>query len=178
MTDLERVRNLIGDQHKSDVVRLVGDGTSVLWQLVRKRLKTDSVTYSGDTVIAVDEVNYNTGLVTLASAPDDGELFSISCEYSAFRDEELEDYLASGSVKSVALECIQVLMADAARRYDYSTGIEEFNPSQVFEHLKDLKKALQESDVSLASSGGAVVKTRTSQYGNLNKLYESPWQTG
>src|SRR5690606_8647461 len=146
---LERLRNLIGDLHKSDVVRLIGDGTSTVWQLPRKRLKTDSVTLSGTGAITVSSVNYDTGLVTLSGAVPDETKFSIAFEFSAFRDEELEDYLSSGSIKSAALECIQVLMADAARRYDYSTGIEEFNPSQVFENLEKLKKSLRDDDLDL-----------------------------
>src|SRR5687767_14834676 len=105
MTNLERLRNLIGDSHKADLVRFFGDGTTESWLLPRKRIKTDSVVLGNTGGPTIDSVNYTTGLLTLTGAVADGTKFTVTLEYSAFTDEELESYLSSGSVKSAALEC-------------------------------------------------------------------------
>lgn len=172
MTDLELLRDKIGDGIKSNLLRFIGDGNSTEWKLSHKRIKTDSVILSGNTGgVTVSSVDYNTGLVTLSGAINKDNLFSLSYKYSGFRDEELQDYLDKyGSVKNAAVECITVLMADAARRYDYSTGVEQFNPSQVFDNLKSLLETLQDVQSNIQSKGGAAVKSRTSDYGRLKHI--------
>lgn len=176
MDNITRVRNLIGDQHKSDVITLVGDGNAKIYQLPRKKLKTDSVAVTSG---AISTVNHDTGLLTLVDPVDDFEKFQVQFIYSAFRDEEISEYLtANHSVRKAAIELIQILMADAARRYDYSTGLEQFRPSQIFEQLRKLLETLQSQNNDLGFSGGAKLENRTTDYGRLNNLYDDNEPTG
>lgn len=173
MTDLERLRNLIGDNYKTSVLRLISDGVSTIWDLGKTRVKEDSVTLSGDVGgVTISSVDYDEGLVTLSAAITEDAKFTFSFTFSAFSDSELEYYLSIGNVKSAALECINILMADAARRYSYSTGVEQFNASDLFKHLKELKESIKKDDIGLSSTGGASIKNRTTEYGTLDTLWK------
>jgi hypothetical protein len=169
METITRIRNLIGDSHKSDVVTFVSDGSSLVYQLPRTRIKTGSVVSTHGDISTVD---INTGLVTFADPIEEFQSFQISFSYSSFTNEEIAEYIGiHHTVNNTSIELLQILLADSARRYDYSTGLENFKPSQVFEHIKDLITMIKSQGSGLSSYGGAVQQERTSEYGILTNLY-------
>lgn len=170
MTNTEKIRDLIGDKIKSSEVTLIGDGVKTIFQMPKTNLITDSVTVSAG---SISDVDYSTGMVTLSTAVADGVGVQFTFKYAGFRDEEITEYLSEYStIKKTAIALIDILLADSARRYDYSTGLEEYKPSQVFEQLSKLRDKVKESDNDLGASGGAKMLDRTSNYGDLDNSYE------
>lgn len=176
LTDFQKVRNLIGDNYKTDVLTITSDGSSLVYELPRGAVKQNSVSISPNT-LTIDNVDYESSLVTLNSAANNGDIFNISYQYSAFSDAEVNSYLSDNGndIRLAAIDLVTILMADTAKRYDYSTGIESFSPSQIFQNLKELKNSLQEtsSDTSSLTGKSTAKKVpRTTKYGNLKNLYE------
>jgi hypothetical protein len=160
MTDLEEIRNTIGDLFKTDVMSIIGITGSTVYALRRSKIKEDSVVVTGATLASVD---YDNATITLTTAVDD--VFQVTYQFSAFSDDELTAFIVKyGTVKNVALKCIEFLLADAARRYDYSTGLENVQPSQIFDHLKELRTIILEGNSSAMASGGAVFADRITEY--------------
>ena len=168
MTDLLKLRNKIGDSLRIGLDNLVGDGTTTTFKLNHHRLITGSVylinALGVRTLVDDANINYEDGVITITPAIGANVMNTVEYKYGAFRDEELQTLIDELGLKGAALEAISWLMADAARRYDYSTGIESFSPSQVFDHLKQLKKDIEESSALLQGSGGARLEERISDY--------------
>ncbi len=144
MTDLEKLRLLIGDQIYQQIDNAVGNGVTVLFQLKFQNIQNASVKVNG-TLTTAYTLEAKSGFIRFTAAPTDGHAIIIEYEYSAFTDTELTDILNDcGSVKSAALFCIDCLMADAARRFSYTRGASTMNVNEVFEQLKELKKTISE----------------------------------
>ena len=68
-------------------------------------------------------------------------------EHAGFTDDEINYYYGkmNNNVLKTALRLVEILLASAAKRFDYKAGIKDIKASQVFEHLKDLKASLEET---------------------------------
>lgn len=67
--------------------------------------------------------------------------------HAGFTDAEITYYYdkSNNNMLKTALRLVEILLASAAKRFDYKAGIKDIKASQVFDHLKDLKASLQES---------------------------------
>lgn len=167
-TELELLRKMISDPLRRSYDSQEGDGSTVIYKLTHGNISDDSYTVYVNSV-EVDEttdyeIDQDEGVVTFVTPPPDGQDVEIKYQYAAFSDTELTNFLAlDGSVQKSALRCLDILLWDSARRFDYISGQTEFKPSQVFDHLKDLRGII-EGKVNNEDYGGAAIVKRTNRY--------------
>ena len=157
-TDIDKVRSHIGDTSKDTVEQLVGDGTTVLYQLQYKNIWNVSVKVNGSDVTP-EQVYAGSGQVVLPSAPAADAKVLISYSYAGFTDAVIGSLVDEAGVEGATILALQDLLASAARRSDYSQGQTKVNASQVFAHLKDLLSMWLPGG-SLSSQGGVSVGNR------------------
>jgi len=182
MTSLEIVRNAIGDIKKYGDDRFKGNGARKVYKLSHKHIDSASLqVYKDDVIVA--PANYvlsaDYGILTFNTAPANDSSVWVLYNFSAFTDTEVNAFISQYGVKIGAVKLIEALLADAARRFDYSTGLESMSPSQIFEHLKDLREIVLGSDDDLSSSGGVKVVDRVSGYSidDNNPNYDEPYDS-
>lgn len=170
-TNLQLLRKMIADPYKSGFDEVVADGESQDFQLSHHPVKTSSYQVLLDGNLQTESTDYTldleTGLLNMVALPTAELELDVKYEYSVFSDTELTEFLElDGTVDKAAVRCIDILLADSARRFDYSAGLTDMKPSQIFEHLKDLKAMY-----SAKTSVNAGVTTRGSKYyaGNTDK---------
>lgn len=167
MTELEQIRQNLGDSYVYAEDKQTGDGESKIYELNHKHVKDGSQTVYKDNT-EIDEgtdytIDNDAGVISLSEVLETTEELRVVYQFSAFTDTELSFFLESaGTVDGATMKAIRVLMVDAARRFDYTTGKTEMKASQVFEHLKDLLKIYQ--DAVNRQSGGVKKVRRTSDY--------------
>lgn len=167
-TDLEVIRLNLADPYQLAFDENAGDGSTVKFRLSHKKVRDDSL------VIAVDDLSTTDytfddglGIVTFDNPPESDTTISMEYEYSAFSDEELEEFLdVEGSIDGAVLRCIEILLVDSARRFDYSAGRSELKPSQVFSNLKELREIYKEKVKEGDDYGGVRLGER------VHTLYE------
>lgn len=171
LSDLELLRLTLADEHKQSTDSEVGDDNTTSYNLSHNKIKTDSYQVLVNDVLQTEgesddyTINLNTGVVTFNTAPESGAEIVVNYEFSAFRDEELTEFLAlDGSVQNAAIRCIKILMADAARRFDYTAGQTDIKASQVFANLKELLKTIQESGIGGNIGQTVAFKDRDNRY--------------
>lgn len=66
-------------------------------------------------------------------------------DHAGFTDAELDYFLGElgDSTNKASLACIDILLASAAKRFDYKAGMKDLKASQVFDHLKELKEVFE-----------------------------------
>ena len=149
-TNLKLLRKELADPFKYAFERQTGDGETVAFKLSHGNVQDGTYKVFVDNDLKTETTDYTIdkerGLVTFKTAPLEKEEIEVEYYFAAFSDEELEEFLAleSDNVVRAALRGVNLLIADASRRFDYASGQTEMKPSQVFEHLKDLRKIFQE----------------------------------
>lgn len=146
--DISLVRMKLGDSLKIGLDRDTGDGTVKVFVLTHKNIQDYIVTVGG--VEKTETIDYIAsvadGSIKFNTAPSNAAEIVVEYKYAAFTDDEISTLIDTyGSVNSAVIEAIKVLMADAARRFDYTQGDTDMKPSQVFTHLKDLLSIYQKS---------------------------------
>lgn len=169
MTELEQLRKIIADESKNAIDSELGDGDTVMFKLSHNKIKTGSYTVEVDDDLQVETTDFtidlDEGLVIFTTAPADQSNITIKYQYSAFREEELEDFLElEGSLNNAAIRCIKTLLMDSARRFDYSAGQTDIKASQVFANLEKLLKIFQESGVGGNVGQTVAFKDRDNRY--------------
>lgn len=142
-TDLEKIRKKLADPYKNGNDSMTVDEETTLYQLSHHPIREGSVVVTVENVEKALEtdysINYDTGLLTFVEAPTDEQLIEVVYEYSVFSDDELQEFLDEyGTVDKVILECLEILLVDAARRFDYAAGLTDVKASQVFDHIEKL----------------------------------------
>lgn len=166
-TDLQILRKRLADNYKYGYDEQVGDGEATVYKLTHGNVRTDSLeVFVADEEQAVDvdyTLDVELGLVEFVSAPDESDEIKFVYYYAAFSDEELTEFLSSeGSVDRALLLCIEILMADSAKQFDYSSGQANLKPNQVFYKLDRLRSQVLKT---LSRKGGDVtVSERTNRH--------------
>lgn len=171
-TNLELLRLELADPIKQGFDKQFGDGETVVYKLAHSNIIEGSLQLSVDDAEVADEdyeIDLRTGVITFDTAPANDKEIEAKYQFTAFSDEELNNFLAldGNSIPSVMVRCIDILLIDAAKRFDYSSGQTEMKASQVFQNLKDLREVFAGKVSSSQSSGGAIKASRT------HKAYQS-----
>ena len=153
--EIEQVRRRIGDSVKGNTEMQVGDGSTVLFGLAFKNVANVVIRIA---TIEVQEtaytVNKKSGQIVFNEAPAENESIQFDYTYSAYTDEEISNMISVYGVQGSVVECLNELLVDSARFYDYSQGQTTDKRSQIFEHLKTL---LAKAEADAGISGGEVV---------------------
>lgn len=155
MTDLELIRLKLADNFKFAFDSQETDGDTTIFKLAHGNVKEDTFSLSLDdeeVASSAYTMDYDRGIVTFNSPPASGKILEASYDYTVFSDTEIDNLLDKyGSVDLVMVELIDILIADAARRFDYASGQTEMKPRQVFLNLLEMRKIY-------SSKGGAAAK--------------------
>lgn len=147
-SNLELLRKEIADSFKYAFDTQVGDGETSTFKLSHGNVKDYVVYINGDE--KTEETDYTIdkerGILTFTDIPIDGAEIEVKYYYSAFSDEELTEFLTleNNNVIRAALRCIDILLVDSSRCFDYASGQTEMKPSQVFNQLKEVRKIFRQ----------------------------------
>lgn len=154
MTITEEIRNIIDDHVQVGISSETSVGGLQVFQLNARNFWNLVIKNSAGAVIS------QTGMTLY---PQSGQVkgtiaagtITFEYDHSGFSDDEIAEYYAKNgnSVNKTALNLVEILLASAAKRFDYKAGIKDIKASQVFDHLKDLRAQLQEAVE--AEDGGA-----------------------
>lgn len=167
MTPLEQIRANIDDYPQVGFTVEASDGNMRVYQLNSRNFWDLTVTQLvGEDDEAVVEAEDYTTFPQSGQIKGEFEEGDVQFEYThaGFTDAELTHYLSvnGDSVAKASLACVKILLASAAKRFDYKAGIKDIKASQVFDHLTELHKTLTEQ-VELEDTGaieGGVIVTR------------------
>lgn len=148
-SDITLIRMKIGDYLKPAIDKDTGDGVIRDFVLTHKHIQDFIVEVDGSvktetTDYAMDTVN---GIITFVTPPALSK--SVMCQYkfAGFTDTDFTTLLTTyTTVNYTVIEAIKMLLADAARRFDYVHGESQMNPSQVFDHLQKLLEIYKTSN--------------------------------
>jgi hypothetical protein len=105
-----------------------GDGSATVMKLAHSPVmdSTAIIRVAGVQITAPTyfTLDYSTGKLTFASAPDDGDPVVASYDFAAFTDSELQQYLdnAGGNLALAACETLLSLVADRDRLITWARG--------------------------------------------------------
>lgn len=153
MTNIEEIRNIIDDHIRIGYSSEVSTGQLQVYQLNARNFWNLVIRDTNDAIIA------QTGLTLY---PQSGQIKGtipagdITFEYdqAGFTDAEIAAYYAKNdnSITRTALALVEMLIASAAKRFDYKAGIKDIKASQVFSQLRELRTQLQEATEAEAGS--------------------------
>lgn len=147
--DINLIRMKLGDYLKPAIDRDAGDGIVKQFVLTHKHIQDYEVEVDGTLKTETTDytIDANNGIVTFVIAPASSKEVKVSYNYAGFNDTDLTTLLNTYvTVNSATQEAIKMLMADAARRFDYVHGQTQMNHSQVFEHLEKLLEVYRTSN--------------------------------
>lgn len=143
---LKEIRDLIDDHKQIGYNNEISTGELQVYQLSARNFWDLVVKDKDGTVLD------NT---TMQLFPQSGQIKAtiiagdVSFEYihAGFTDEEIAYYYnkCSQNINKTALRLVELLLASAAKRFDYKAGIKDIKASQVFDHLKELRVQLMET---------------------------------
>ena len=152
LTDIERVRSLIGDMAKSavqeDVAR--GDGATTIFQLDMFPVRTGTLSIIVTGVVkisATSSVLLGTFDLT-GSAPSAGDQVLATYQYNALSDDEVQNCLdlASGAGTILAASyAARALAGNYARFFAYTQGDKSVNKDRLADKLIALAESLEEA---------------------------------
>jgi len=177
-TNLQLLRKELADPYKSAFDQNTGDGETTIFKLSHGNVKSGSYEVSVADALQTETTHYTIdleeGIVTFLTAPADTLEVEVEYQFSAFSDTELTEFLTlEGSVNGALLKCIDILLMDSARRFDYSVGRADLKPSQVFDNLLKLRDVIEKKIKSEASGGGVILANRTSRFYEGTETTES-----
>lgn len=171
MTYLEKIRLFLADPIRDGFDTQVGDANSTQYKLSHSSLKTSSVVVLvNNSTVVPSNIDYGQGMIFLSSAPALNIPIQITYKYSVFRDEEITSIYddVSQSFDATMLALIEILLIDAAKRFDYEHANSKMKPSQVFKNLKDMHDLYKEkvADANLDGVVGLASRIDTRYYSN------------
>lgn len=163
MTDLELIRLKLADNFKFAFDSQETDGETTIFKLSHGNIDEDTFELSLDDSnvdTSLYTVDYDRGIIVFDSPPDTGKILEATYDYTIFSDSEINSLLSMYTdVNVVMVELIDILLADSARRFDYTSGQTEMKPKQVFDNLKQLR------DIYSRKGGiSAKIANRTNNY--------------
>jgi hypothetical protein len=167
MTSLQQIRNNIDDHVQIGFANEQGVGTHQVLQLNARNIWDIIVKDSNEEVVSADDYEIFPMSGQLSGTFPEGDL-TIEYKHAAFTDEELEFYLEkNGSVNAACLNCIEILLSSAAKRFDYKAGIKDIKASQVFDNLKELRETYANKIVeeeNLSANAGIFITRKHPAY--------------
>lgn len=156
VTEIEQVRRKIGDSQKSNTEMLNCDGVTTLFDAKYKNLDQVKVFLDGKELIQNKDytVNEKSGQISFSRAPKAGSALELTYLYSGYLNADIEALVDKYGIQGAVVECLDELLVDSARFYDYSQGQTTDKRSQIFDHLKEL---LVKAKADAGTSGGEVV---------------------
>jgi len=143
---LKEIRDTIDDHIQVGFSVEVSTGESQVFQLNARNFWDLVVKDKDENVIALN---------TLTLYPTSGQVKGtipagdVTFEYvhAGFTDAEITYYYGKcgNSTTRTSLRLVELLLASAAKRFDYKAGIKDIKASQVFDHLKELRATLLET---------------------------------
>jgi hypothetical protein len=180
MITVENLRKKVVDPTYDKIENFLGDGTTKIFEL-GKSPSFDEIIKDNNTVVpsANYTLNEDTGYIVFNTAPITAHVIIVQYKYAAFTDDELTDIIADhtkstdiATLYASAIECIERLMFDSARRFRYQEGQTEMNPEKVFDNLKQMLDKFKELLIESENSGsGARVMNR------IHPAYEDEEET-
>ena len=153
-SEIEQVRRRIGDSLKSNTEIITADG-GVMFAMQYKNI--DDVVILVDNSKLTDKdytINQKSGQIVFLTAPTSGSVINITYSYSGYLKADIEALIANYGVDGAVIECLNELLVDSARFYDYSQGQTTDRRSQIFDHLRTL---LDKAERDAGIKGGEVV---------------------
>jgi hypothetical protein len=163
LTDLEKVRSLIGDMHKAAVRERVAksDGLTTEFQLDMFPVRTGTVTiYNTGVAVSALAITYLLGTFTLTAAASASNLILASYQYNALSDDEIQNAidLASGGGNLLAgAIAARSLAANFARYFSYTQGDKSVDKDKISKKLLDLAESLENAHDKNIQAGGMTV---------------------
>lgn len=167
LTDLQRVRSLIGDMNKVSINELVakGNGSTVDFQLDMYPVRTGSLVFlvTGNSKTGSATVNHAVGMVSLtASAPPAGDQVVATYLYNSLSDDEIQSIidtisgtLGDNLLLAASLGCYAIA-ANNAKFFAYTQGEKSVDKNQQSKKLLDLAdsymKAFQASITTVGTN--------------------------
>lgn len=143
---MKEIRDLVDDHKQVGFNNEISSGERQVYQLSARNFWDLVVKDKDGTVLDP---------ATMELFPTSGQLIAtiiagdVSFEYvhAGFTDAEIEYYYSkcNNNVNRTALRLVELLLASAAKRFDYKAGIKDIKASQVFDHLKELRLQLIET---------------------------------
>lgn len=161
-TEIKAVRRKIGDSVKSERENVTGTGRNRIVKLQNNNVFAVFVTID-DVETTGFTVHDTAGRIVFAVPPAEGSSVIIDYLYAAYTDAELQSLIDDYGVNGAAIACLEELLVDTARFYDFTQGETTEKRSQVFENLNKVLTQLKASvdtnpDGSNVSSGVVIGK--------------------
>lgn len=152
MDNLQLVRINIDDHVQIGVTTEISLGKNQVFQMNNHNIWSLVITDSDGEVIPPKDDEDNDNYIIFPQAGQvegefpEGEI-TFRYQFAGFTDVEIQHYLdANGdSVNKATLACLKILLASAAKRFDYKAGLKDIKASQIYNHLKDLKETFEEA---------------------------------
>lgn len=127
LTDLQQLRLRAADPERTFFEEFVGDGATLIFDLTHYPVVAASEQVRVAGTLQTDPTNYGlvdaTGRITFVAAPANAARITVQGRSVIWSDDELNDILdRRGSPRDAVLECLQILMFDAARRGKWGTN--------------------------------------------------------
>ncbi len=166
LSDLDYIRLVLTLPRHVIFDEVVGQGNDTA-----TKFKTRLCPLLNDTVIlrvagvVVDPTDYTvdeeTGLLTLTTAPTDGDQVDVDYSWSVFSDDQIDGLLDrySNSVVAVLKDLITALLSNTDLFIKYTLGMESVDRSAALDALKAIKESVDGK--SAAAAAQAVIWTQT-----------------
>ncbi|MCX6646200.1 MAG: DUF2460 domain-containing protein [bacterium] len=124
----------------------VGDGSTTAWKLRLVPVMEGTVTvYAAGEELTEDEdysLDYETGVITFETAPDEGDSIAADYSFAAFSDDDLQGFLdeAGGNLALAAGNALMSLLADRTRMVSWSKGEGKIDYGQLRKDISDTAK--------------------------------------
>lgn len=170
-TNIQLVRKKLADDYKFGSDSNLGDASTTIFQLSHGNIQDSTYTVFIDGVATTAlTIDLERGIITFNTAPGLDSDLDVRYYFSAFSDTEITEFLDinDDNVDATIVELIEILLADASRRFDYSVGKTEMKPSQVFDNLLKLKEVfnnrVSDNETSESKSGLKHVSIQSPSY--------------
>lgn len=167
--EIELVRRRIGDGRRFDTIKIIGDGEETLFSLPNTNVFSVYVRDGEDLVPdSMFDVNSEAGKVVFYEPVALNTKYTITFGFAAFTDDQLQTMINMYGIEGAVIECLNGLLSDSARFYDYSQGQTSDKRSQIFDHLKDM---LATAKAELAASTTSDLAIGNRNTGRRGKRY-------
>lgn len=145
LTPKEIIRMNIDDPVQLGMTTSMSIGELAIYQLNHRNVAEVIVKDQDGNTVSAENYTLYAGTGQLRGTLPEGEVI-FEYIHSGFSDDELDYFLGEldDSINKVTLACVDVLLASAAKRFDYKAGLKDIKASQVFDHLKQLRTQFAE----------------------------------
>lgn len=146
MDTKQQIRLNIGDLLQSAIdyfeIKQTGQTTFIM---TKKGINSILAVKKDGVTMSTSLYSLSDNLLTVTDTLSIGEKLEVIYRFSCLSDVELDQALlnSGNNVTDASVVCIDWLLADAAKLFNYSTGDEDFSSSDIFDHLKDIRSLLK-----------------------------------